>query len=399
MRITNLTDDQLNNTFHIVYRKYATDVVFCPYRIAPLGAHIDHQLGKINGFAIDVGTKIAYCVTEDTTCEFMSIYYSSQFCTDVEVNEFVCKFPWSEYCQAGIFALKQKHVLEYGIQALIDGPLPSIGLSSSASLLLSVITAMARANHIRLSSHELIELAHDAEVRFLGVMCGKLDHSCEVLAEADKMLYLDCLDNSYALAKNHCDPSSYRWMVCYSGVSANLASVDYNQRRNQCKQAAQLLLECAGIHANIDSVTFRAVPDYIYKAYRTQLPTDLRKRADHFYTEMRRVECGLNAWESGDMIRYGKLMTESGSSSIVNYECGCTELTELYNILANVDGVYGTRFSGAGFRGCCIALIDPSKEDNIAATVTQKYVDKFPRFNGTFFARCFDSCHGIHEVL
>lgn len=42
------------------YHKDPEALSFCPYRISPLGAHIDHQNGKINGFAIDKGIHIAY---------------------------------------------------------------------------------------------------------------------------------------------------------------------------------------------------------------------------------------------------------------------------------------------------------------------------------------------------
>ncbi len=38
-----------------LYHQEPFDVAFCPYRISPLGAHIDHQYGKINGLAIDKG--------------------------------------------------------------------------------------------------------------------------------------------------------------------------------------------------------------------------------------------------------------------------------------------------------------------------------------------------------
>ena len=33
---------------------------FCPYRICPLGAHIDHQFGPVTGFAIDKGIEIEF---------------------------------------------------------------------------------------------------------------------------------------------------------------------------------------------------------------------------------------------------------------------------------------------------------------------------------------------------
>ena len=43
-----------------LYHQEPFDVAFCPYRISPLGAHIDHQYGKINGLAIDKGIHMAY---------------------------------------------------------------------------------------------------------------------------------------------------------------------------------------------------------------------------------------------------------------------------------------------------------------------------------------------------
>ena len=46
--------------FEQIYRKPAQYTAFTPYRICPLGAHSDHQLGKITGFAIDKGIHIAY---------------------------------------------------------------------------------------------------------------------------------------------------------------------------------------------------------------------------------------------------------------------------------------------------------------------------------------------------
>ena len=49
-------------------------------------------------------------------------------------------------------------------------------------------------------------------------------------------------------------------------------------------------------------------------------------------------------------------MRASGESSVVNYECGCEPMCELRDIVARAPGVYGVRFSGAGFRGCCAAL-------------------------------------------
>jgi galactokinase/galacturonokinase len=78
-------------------------------------------------------------------------------------------------------------------------------------------------------------------------------------------------------------------------------------------------------------------------------------------------------------------MTESGESSIRNYECGSPQLITLYETLAAAPGVYGTRFSGAGFRGNCIALIDPAYREQIADEVHARYPaahpDEAPRYS------------------
>lgn len=85
------------------------------------------------------------------------------------------------------------------------------------------------------------------------------------------------------------------------------------------------------------------------------------RRAEHFYSEFTWAEKGVELWRKGDLEGYGQLVFESGRSSIYSYECGCDELKELYEIMRETEGIYGGSFSGAGFKGCCMALIDPIK--------------------------------------
>ena len=71
-------------------------------------------------------------------------------------------------------------------------------------------------------------------------------------------------------------------------------------------------------------------------------------------------------------------MNRSCESSIRNYRCGCPELIRLFEILSGLDGVFGCRFSGAGYGGCSIAFIDPSAEDRISVRVREAYLAAFP---------------------
>ena len=57
------------------YGREAESRVFCPYRISPLGAHIDHQYGKINGLAIDKGIHIVYSRKENGVVELQSVNF------------------------------------------------------------------------------------------------------------------------------------------------------------------------------------------------------------------------------------------------------------------------------------------------------------------------------------
>lgn len=110
---------------------------------------------------------------------------------------------------------------------------------------------------------------------------------------------------------------------------------------------------------------------------------------------MSRVSRGLEYWKAGDLVSYGRLINESGMSSIVNYECGSPELIKLYDILSKLQGVYGARFSGAGFKGCCMALIDPAYSDAICYEVEKEYLAEFPLLVGKYKAYICDTADGV----
>ena len=131
--------------------------------------------------------------------------------------------------------------------------------------------------------------------------------------------------------------------------------------------------------------------------YKDRLPDNFRKRAEHFFSEIRRAEQGAEAWQNGDLDTYGKLIFASGKSSVENYECGCPELISLYNIMTETDGIYGGRFSGAGFKGCCMALIDPKKQDSILQHVEEAYLKQYPALKGKYLGAICSSADGVEH--
>jgi len=148
-------------------------------------------------------------------------------------------------------------------------------------------------------------------------------------------------------------------------------------------------------YGKFSETVLRDVPRNVYEEYKEKLPENWRKRAEHWYTEYERVEAGAEAWRKGDIDTYGRLSFESGKSSVYNWETGSPELIKLYEIMTHTDGIYGGRFSGAGFKGCCMALIDPSFEEKILEQVKNEYIKAFPHLKNKYSAYICNTADGV----
>ena len=369
---------------------------FCPYRICPLGAHVDHNKGKILGAALDRGISFAYSASEDgktTVC-------SAQFDGIKEWDIHSLKRPdcgdWADYLRGACLALKEKYDLQNGVCGAFEGSLPIGGLSSSAAVTISFLRALCSVNGITLPDGELISTALTAENKYVGVSCGKLDQSCEVLAKKDGLLYLDTLDDSYEIIKKPPEMPQSELMIIFSGVEHSLVSSAYNMRVDECKSAAYSLLAYAGLpYGKYRDTVLRDVPRDVFESFKSRLPDSFRKRAEHWFTENDRVEKGRAAYLSGDLERFGALVFESGASSINLYETGGEELTAIYNIMTNTSGIYGGRFSGAGFKGCCIALCESGKTEEISAKIRSEYLKMFPSLSEKFKIAVCKTADGV----
>ena len=388
---------QFIEKFSKIYKKEPEAVAFCPYRVCPLGAHSDHQYGKTTGFAIDKGIHIAYHPKQNGVIELCSLQFNKRAQWHVSSVPAQKANDWADYLRGATLMLSQKYPLRVGLCGVIEGSLPIGGLSSSASLIIAFLSALCKVNGIRLSELEMILTAQAAENKYVGVSCGKLDQSCEVFCKKDKLLYLDTLDNSYELINTPANMKPYKIAVFFSGVERTLQGSKFNMRVDECCSAAYALKAFSGIEYGKFSETFlRDVPYEIYLRHKDKLPENWRKRAEHFYTEFIRVEEGVATWRKGDIETFGKLIFESGRSSIVNYETGSDELKALYEIMLRTDGIYGGRFSGAGFKGCCMAIIDPSFEESIIEKVTKEYLKVFPSLADKFSVHICQTADGVN---
>lgn len=379
-------------------------VSYCPYRVCPLGAHVDHQHGWVTGFAIDKGIKLTYEITTDGTVDIVSKNFPGRCLFNVN-NIPEREFTWADYVVGAVWALRHRNNdetnfaithIKYGIKGVVEGTLPVGGLSSSAAAIIVYINAFCKANDIELAQDELINLALLEERKFIGLNVGKLDQSCEVYCKKDKLLYLDTAKDKYELISAPESMPEFDIAIIFTGKSRKLTSSSYNNRVDECKAAAYALKAYDGVeYGGISDAYLRDVPKSVYTEYRDLLPYNWQKRVDHYYEENIRVKMGVEAWKMADLGTFGKLVFESGHSSIYKYETGSDELKTMYDILCEAPGVYGARFSGAGFNGSSMAIIDPEYKDEFSAYMREKYLTKHPMLASEFAISYCKTADGV----
>ena len=362
--------------------------IFSPYRVCPLGAHVDHQHGLVTGFAIDKGVDLWFNIREDNIVNLSSRTFDGEVSFEISKPSQIREFHWGDYARGAKYALRKRFELTNGIDGVLQGSLPVGGLSSSAAVLIAYVMAFAKANGIKLRPMEVIQIASEAEREYIGLSNGILDQACIALGKKDNLLFLDCDTNDYRIIKKHPDMPEFEIGIFFSGLTRNLVNSDYNLRVYECKTAAWNMLAYTDQPLKPFKKTFlRDIPKATFDKTKIAMPARFARRAEHFYTEYRRVRQGVTAWESGNLKLFGKLSFDSCESSIHNYECGSPELIAIYEIMRQLPGVWGGRFSGAGFKGACIALIDPAYKDEIEKELTARYLEQFPEYENTF--KCY----------
>lgn len=370
--------DQLKTEMQARYRIDPNQVriVRSPYRICPIGAHIDHQLGPVTAMAINRAVHLAYVPSKTSEIHLTSLDFKGKVQFSLEDIPPKLNNDWGNYLRGAVKALQQKHTLTRGIVGLTSGKFGQGGLSSSAAISITYLMALEDINGLNLSPQDNIELVRSIENCYLGLKNGILDQSAILLSKKNCLTLIDCKKSTYNLIQKSESMPSFTLLVTFSGLERSLISTVYNQRVEECTKAAKILLKAAGRPEQqhfLGNVTSKE-----YNDHQTKLSGAPARRAQHFFSELNRVHLGTQAWEKGDLETFGRLMSESGHSSIWNYECGSNPLIDLYTILIETKGIFGARFSGAGFRGCCVALVDPEIADDAINKIRKTYAEKYP---------------------
>jgi galacturonokinase len=345
-------------------------VVRAPYRVCLLGAHIDHQLGPVTAMALDRSVLLAYAPSPEPEVWADSLDFSGRVHFRLDDIPPRCG-DWGDFPRGAALALQGSYRLGRGMVGIVAGKLHSAGVSSSAAVGVAYLLALEDVNGLAVTPRENIELDRQVENDYLGLHNGILDQAAILLSRRGRLTRIDCRTGQHESIPALPGAPPFRIVLAFSGLRQALVGTDYNRRVRECTEAAHALLEAAG-RGNGRAVLGDVVPAE-YTAFGDCLRGAPARRAAHYFSEIDRVARGVEAWREGDLAAFGALMTASGESSIRNYECGSPPLVDLYHALVAAPGVYGARFSGAGFRGCCVALVDPVAVDDVASRVAADY--------------------------
>jgi galactokinase/galacturonokinase len=288
--------------------------------------------------------------------------------------------------------LKEAYPVEKGITGLLDGMLPGCGLSSSASVLLAYLHALAAANHIRLQPWDYVRFTQRAENKYIGLKNGILDPTSIVFGRKGYLLHIDTKKEKVSELPERPGETRYRILVAYSGYSRELTTSGYNTRVQECREAAVRLSHLAGS----DSAQILSdVPEEAFRLHGHKLAPDVSRRANHFFNEVQRVRKGVIAWREGLIGEFGQLMLASCRSSMEQYECGIQAIYDLQKIVSSADGMLGSRFMGGGFGGCVVGFVKHDHAATAADDIQQAYRKLHPEVADEARVYLTDSADGV----
>jgi galactokinase len=324
-----------------------------PGRVNLLGEHTDYNDGYVLPIAIAQRTRVRMARSSDQRFHVYSNNLDESADFDLDDN---LPGGYARYVVGCIMVLREQgiDVPPLALEVHSDVPIEA-GLSSSAALEVAVLRALRQMLGLELDDVQIALHAQQAEIRYAGVQCGIMDQMAASLADTEHMLFLDTRTLDRRLLAF---PQNAELIVIHSGVARTLATSQYNQRYNECREAARLL----GVAALRDVTDVKALDT---------LPALLQKRARHVVTENARVLQAVTAGQDAHI--FGELMNASHASLKDDYEVSIPALDTLCELLRAAPGVYGARLTGAGFGGACISLCRQGRAREIAGGVTAQY--------------------------
>ena len=269
---------------------------------------------------------------------------------------------WSNYVRGVVQEMRKQGFKLAGGDLYIAGDLHSgAGLSSSASLEMALIRALTSLSDEQVDPTQAALMGQAAENNFVGCNCGIMDQLISARGQEHAALLIDCQDLSTRAVPV---PADWEILIVHSGVKRGLVDSEYNQRRQQCEQAAAFfgqsslrdveLAQLLAVEGKLDELSFR--------------------RARHVLSENQRTLDAAKALSEGDLAGLVKVMTESHASMRDDFNITVPAIDALVDILAGAgEGKAGARMTGGGFGGCVVAVAPVEIIPRLAAAVEAHY--------------------------
>ncbi len=342
-----------------------------PGRVNLIGEHTDYNEGFVFPVAIDRTALVAFASRADRQVRADSLDFDEKDVFSLEDIRRRDGDAWSNYVR-GVAAVLQAagHGLG-GLDVAIQGDVPiGAGLSSSAALEVAVLGAFRAACDLAIEARDAALLAQRAENEFVGVGCGIMDQMAALLGRRDHALLIDCRSLETEPVPLNLGQHGLKIVVADTGVRRQLSDSAYNERREECQQALELLGNVTPYQKprSLRDIT----PEYL-EAMGGDLPDELLRRARHVVRENERVLKSVEALRQGELEAFGGLLYSSHESLADDYEVSSAELDLMVELARTVDGVVGARMTGAGFGGCTVSLVREEALERFGREVIEAY--------------------------
>ena len=299
---------------------------FAPGRANLIGEHTDYNEGLCLPFAVELGVTVTANLRDGD--EVVS--------ADLDEGD--------PYLRGAVAELRGAGLDVPGCAVEVSSHLPrEAGLSSSAALCVALVLALAKAAGREPEPVEVARVCSRIERDWTGAHTGLLDQLASLLGEEGHALRLDM--RTLDATPVPLDLGRHFLAVVDSGATRSLAESGYNERREECRRAAEAL--------GIESLRHARGGE--------GLPAPLDRRVRHVVGENERVDSAVAALAAGDMRRLGDLLDASHASLRDDYEVSVPEVEEAVAACRKA-GALGARIMGGGFGGSVIALFPPGAE-------------------------------------
>jgi galactokinase len=345
-------------------------VYFAPGRVNLIGEHTDYNGGFVFPCALNFGTYLLVRKSNENAIKFASLNF--EYNANVSLADIHQKHEghWVNYPLGVIHEFEKLGVKISGLEMLFYGNVPNgAGLSSSASIEIVTALAINELFNAGLDGVALAKLGQRAENQFVGVNCGIMDQFASAMGKKDAAIFLDCNTLQYKIVPLLLD--GYKLIIANTNKRRGLADSKYNERRAECEEAVDFIRKTRNI------TMLGEIPEDSFYLIDQQIPDEtIRKRARHVVTEIKRTVDAVQELNSGHLDRFGALMNGSHDSLRDDYEVTGFELDTLVDEARKIEGVIGSRMTGAGFGGCTVSLVAENQVKPFMEVVGRNYLAK-----------------------